>query len=60
MDTDPRTILVEIRSLDIDYEPLALKFFLEHCTGSQNRVERMVVSTDQKYVIVSFRDEIGM
>ena len=59
LETDACTVLIEIMSLDFDYDPLALKYFLEHCTGSKNKVRKMVVSTDLKYIIVTFVGEIG-
>lgn len=56
---DPRAILIEVRNGFSDYEPFSLKNFLEHCTGHQSKVVRMVVASDKQSAIAIFDSDIG-
>ena len=56
---DPNTIFIKVMNIEFDYDPLALKFYLEYCTGNRSTVSRMVVSPDMRHVYVTFTRSIG-
>ena len=58
-DVDSKGILIEVRNGFSDYQPFALKNFLEHCTGHKATVVRMVIASDKQTVIAVFDTDIG-
>ena len=56
---DSRGILIEVRNGFSDYEPFALKNFLEYCTGQQSKVVSMVIASDKQSAVAIFDSVIG-
>jgi hypothetical protein len=59
LDSDNCTIFIKVMNIEFDYDPLALRFYLEYCTDNKNPVCGMVVSADKKYVYATFNKPIG-